>query len=84
MYGVNPIATSDAVSRTPPDTVESTSPKPVPSNSLTIASAGMPDTGIAERILYIINISVEKTIFFRISFVLNIDLSLSIVFFIRF
>ena len=51
IYGVRPIATIEAVSNTPPDTVDSISPNPVPEKSCTNASAGIPDTGTAESIL---------------------------------
>ncbi len=72
MYGLKPIAAIEAVSKTPPETVESRSPKLLPAKSSLIAFAGIPVTGIAAKNLYARRIIREKTIFFLISSVANI------------
>ena len=82
IYGLRPIAAIDAVSNTPPDTVESKSPKLLPSKSCLIASAGIPATGIAANSLYTNRIIRENTIFFLISSVPKIRFRVSIYLFI--
>jgi len=82
IYGLNPIAAIDAVSSTPPETVESKSPKLLPSKSFVIASAGIPATGIAAKNLYAKSIIKENIIFFLISGVFRILFTISIYLFI--
>ena len=82
IYGASPIATKEAVSKSPPDTVDKRSPNSFPAKSFVIASTGIPTTGMDASSLKKIIINTEKVIFFRTSSVLKIVTSVFQKFFI--